>query len=103
MTTEIKVTLIRNAEGLQRLRNALPGLRAMSDDEAVEALADLYELGFSGGAEVGENVMKEMGLWLSRLVVAHTKQDPLEVGRILDEFVAARCIVKESPSPTQQP
>jgi len=102
MTTEVKVTPIRNAEGLQHLRNALPGLRAMNDDEAVEALADLYELGFSGGAEVGENVMKEMGLWLSRLVVAHTKKDALGVKAILDEFVAARCVVKGGPNPTPQ-
>lgn len=102
MTTEIKVAPIRDAEGLQLLRDALPALRAMNDDQAVDALVDLYELGFSGGAEAAEKVMKEMGEWMARLVLAHTKKDALEVKAILDEFVAARCVVKGGPNPTVQ-
>lgn len=102
MTPEITVTPIHDAEGLQHLRNALPGLRAMSDDEAAEALAELYGLGYSSGAEAAEKVMKEMGEWISRLVLAHTKKDALEVKAILDEFVAARCVVKGGPNPTPQ-
>lgn len=102
MTTEVTVTPIHDAEGLQHLRNALPGLRAMNDDEAVDALLELYGLGYSSGAKAAEKVMKEMGEWMARLVLAHTKKDALEVNAILDEFVAARCVVKGGPNPTVQ-
>lgn len=102
MTPEVTVTPIHDAEGLQHLRNALPGLRAMSDDEAAEALAELYGLGYSSGAEAAEKVMKEMGEWMARLVLAHTKKDALGVKAILDEFVAARCVVNGGPNPTVQ-
>lgn len=100
MTPEVTVTPIHDAEGLQHLRNALPGLRAMSDDEAAEALAELYGLGYSSGAEAAEKAMKDMGQWLWRLALAHTKKDALGVKAILDEFVAARCVVKGGPNPT---
>ena len=46
--------------------------------------------------------MKEMGEWMVRLVLAHTKKDALGVKAILDEFVAARCVVKGGPNPTVQ-
>lgn len=102
MTPEVTVTPIHDAEGLQHLRNALPGLRAMNDDEAVDALLELYGLGYSSGAEAAEKAMKDMGQWLSRLALAHTKKDALGVKAILDEFVAARCVVKGGPNPTVQ-
>lgn len=100
MTQQIKVSPIHDGEGRQHLRDSLPKLRAMTDDEAVDALVDLHQIGFSRGAEAAEKVMKEMGLWLSRLVVAHTKQDARGVKAILDEFVAARCIVNDGSNPT---
>lgn len=100
MIDEIEFTPMHDPEARQHLRDALPQLRAMTDDDAVQALVELYDLGYSGGTEAAEKAIKEMAEWLSRLVVAHVKKDADTVFNTLNEFVATRCIVKDGPEPT---
>jgi hypothetical protein len=101
MTLKIK-TSISETGARQHLLEVLPALRALPDSEAVDALEDLYGMGAKAGIEQVDAVTKELGQWLARLVVAHTKKDALAVKGILDEFVAARCIVKGGPNATPQ-
>ncbi len=74
----------------------VPALRAMTDEAMAAALADLYHC----GAERANEVMKELGGWLARLVAAHQSTDAAGVVAILDEFIAARCVIKGGPTPT---
>ena len=101
--TNVTVSLIEgDADRATRemILATLPALRAKSDDEMADALYDLYRMGAQAGAESAEKVLQEMGGWLSKLVVAHQRQDAQNVIAILDAFVAERCVIKGGPSPT---
>lgn len=91
---------MHDSDSRKHLSEVLPTLRALDDASAVNALIELYDLGVSAGVERSEGAMKEMGQWLSRLVVAHLKKDSATVAVVLDEFIAARCIVKGGPNAT---
>lgn len=83
-----------------KLIKHVPALRAMTDEAMAAALADLYHLGAEAGAERANEVMKELGGWLARLVAAHQRKDAGEIVAILDEFIAERCLIKGGPAPT---
>lgn len=83
-----------------KLIKHVPALRAMTDEAMAAALADLYHCGAEAGAERATEVMKELGGWLARLVAAHQSTDAAGVVAILDEFIAARCVIKGGPTPT---
>ena len=100
MAPEIKAVPMHSDEGRKHLTGALPALRTMDDESAVNALVELYDLGVEAGVESGMTAMKDMAQWLSRIIAAHIKQDALEVKAILDEFIADRCVIKGGPTPT---
>ena len=79
---------------------SVPTLRTLTDEAMGAALADLYHRGAEAGAERATDVMKELGGWLARLVAAHQSMDAAGVVAILDEFIAARCVIKGGPAPT---
>lgn len=99
---EIKAVPIHSDEGRKYLLSVLPALRELDDESAVDALVELYDLGAAAGVERGQEALKDMSQWLSRLVVAHVKKDAIAVKDILDEFVAACCIVKGGPNETRK-
>lgn len=100
MTPTITAVPVHSSDSRKHLFDVLPHLRALDDASAVNALLELYDLGVTAGVERSEGAMTEMAQYLSRLVVAHIKNDSAAVARILDEFMAARCIVKGGPDAT---
>lgn len=100
MTPDINVTPFHDAEGRQHLLDMLPTLQAMDDAAAVDALIQLFDLGVEAGTKSSQEVIKDLGQWLSRLALAHVKKDAIGVKAILDEFIAARCVIKGGPAPT---
>ena len=99
MEPEIKMS-ISDTGARRHLFEVLPMLRTMPDTEAVDALEELYRMGAESGAEQATKAMQEMGSWLAWLVAAHQSMDAAGVVAILDEFIAARCVIKGGPAPT---
>lgn len=99
MTSVIK-TFISETGARDHLLAALPTLRTLPDIEAVDALVELYEMGATAGAEKTGAVVKELGEWISRLVIAHVNRNAQDVAAVLDEFIAAHIVIKGGPNPT---
>ncbi len=101
--TNVTVSLIEgDADRATRemILTTIPALRATSDDEMADALYELYRLGAQVAAKSAEEVLQELGDLITKLVVAHQRQDTQQIVSILDDFVAARCVIKGGPSPT---
>jgi hypothetical protein len=82
------------------LAKVLPYLRAMDDGAAVRALRELYDIAFNAAFKTSDGVIKDMGGHLSKIIAARLSGNTEALTAAVDEFMAARCIVKGGPAPT---
>lgn len=80
----------------------VPALRAMNDEDMADALVQLYAMGVDDANEIRKKVIAELGEWLAKLVAARVQNDMDALVAIIDQFMAARCIVKVGPAATPQ-
>jgi hypothetical protein len=80
-----------SGSGEQKVKDMIRAGQQPSADDLRHALADVMMQ-----RDRYEGMVRDMGSYLSRIVVAHVQADASTIVSIIDEFMAAHVVVKDS-------